>query len=170
MGFLRVVQYIKYMKIEKLQLESVDFNNNPSEVYTIPKMHDICEISGEVHVSCAIHDQPVSELFNKLQNNYNIYFSVLVLTSFTYTKTSEYQYILVHLKLWEELAGWLLVRGGVLVGAAAPGHGGRLDHPPPHSSGPTDTQLHPQHRFGLPTQHLSMLLHSPALVFSVLLV
>ena len=69
MGFLRVVQYIKYMKIDKLQIESVDFNNNPSEVYTIPKMHDICEISGEVHVSCAIHDQPVSdELFTAVIN------------------------------------------------------------------------------------------------------
>ena len=76
MGFLRVVQYIKYMKIEKLQIASVEFNHDPSEVYTIPKTRDICEISGEVHVSCAIYDQPVSELFNKLQNNYNIYFSV----------------------------------------------------------------------------------------------
>ena len=68
------------MKTEKLQIESVDFTYDPSEVYTIPKMHDICEISGEVNVSCAIHDQPVSELFNKLQNNYKLYFSVLVLT------------------------------------------------------------------------------------------
>ena len=67
-------------------------------------------------------------------------------------------------------ADLLLGSGGALAGAAAHGRGGRPDHPPPHSSGPTDTQLHAQHLFGLHAQHLSMLLHSPALVFSVLLV
>ena len=66
-------------------------------------------------------------------------------------------------------AGRLLDRGDALVGAAAHGRSGRLDHRPPHSSGPTDTQLHPQHRFGVPAQHFSMLLHFPALVCSVLL-
>ena len=66
-------------------------------------------------------------------------------------------------------ADWLLGSGAALAGAAAHGRGGLPDHSPPHSTRPTDTQLHPRHRFGVPAQHLSMLLHFPALVFSVLL-
>ena len=48
---------------------------------------------------------PESEFSHILYNKYDAFLSVEVCTIPIHIKTSEYQYILVHLKLWEELAG-----------------------------------------------------------------